>query len=62
MHESLTFNTNNVLPLMRINRAMYGNPRDLKQVNQETSFYPFACFWVALLLMICFLIFNWGNS
>jgi hypothetical protein len=36
MQESLTFNTNNVLPLMRINRAMYGNPRDLKQLIDVT--------------------------
>lgn len=36
MTESLTFNTNNVLPLMRINRAMYGNPRDLKQLIDVT--------------------------
>ena len=36
MQESLLFNTNNVLPLMRINRAMYGNPRDMKQLIDVT--------------------------
>lgn len=37
LHESLMFHTNNVLPLMRINRAMYGNPRDMKQLIDVTA-------------------------
>jgi hypothetical protein len=37
MQESLIFNVNNALPLIKIQRALYGNPRDLKQLFDVTN-------------------------
>ena len=37
MDESIEFRTNNVLPLMNIERASYGHPRDDRKVSSPSQ-------------------------
>lgn len=38
MESSIHFETNNVLPLMNVNKAMYGHPRDNSKVSNLIFF------------------------